>query len=89
MFVPIAPCCAQQVKVNVEELLSDILPKNERILIVTGKYYWPSTLLVPYYRAIQLVPAQLRTSQSRPKRGLFAIVCCMPIVMKLGYCTGC
>jgi hypothetical protein len=34
-----------------EERLVVILPRNEQILTVTRKYYWPSTLLVSCHSA--------------------------------------
>lgn len=42
---------AQQVEVDMEELLIVILPGTEQILEVTKKYYRPSTMLVPCHSA--------------------------------------
>jgi hypothetical protein len=68
---------AQQVEVDMEELLIVILPGTEQILEVTRKYYRPSTMLVPCHSA-GTCPAGLlsrplssygiRACESLPKR---------------------
>jgi len=71
----------------VEELLNVILPENEQILIVAGKYYQPSTLLIPCHSAGSCPteaygPANHNRNEACSQHS--TIVCCMPIAMKGG-----